>query len=405
MPETADPLAALSAKDLATRAAGARDLAATGTPEHLTTLVQRAVSDPSPGVRLGAAAAAADILSRWRLAPRAAEIPDAARAALWATIKATDPGVNAGIFQVCATLNVPDATSRILGAMRDPRVDVRLGACVGLLRLCASAAVNGDTGLEARVVALFDDPRVKPDTQAEIARVCSVVGYTSSLDAVRKLAENGLRLIATVAGEAQQRLEWPASFAGMWADLGVDAGGMDEGATPGAVIALTSAQPNGAQVMIRGTEAGVKKVPLTGAPRRLWLKRPGATEPTWALQIGAVTYWAAEDDEIITFGDNLLAAEAFSLFAQVEPFLPLNAATARLRGAAKLRAGDALGSLEYFAAAIEMKKAPADAWWYFADALHRLGRDEEARPHLEKFLAKAPKRAPFVIEAKKRLEA
>jgi hypothetical protein len=404
MSETADPLAALSAKDLATRAAGARDLAAKGTPEHLPTLLQRAVSDPSPGVRLGAAAAAADILSRWRLAPRAAEIPDDTRAALWASIKTTDPSVNPGIFQVCGTLNVPDATSRILGALRDPRGDVRLGACVGLWRLCASAAVNGDTDLEARVVALFDDPRVRPDTQGEIARVCSIVGYTSALDGTRRLAENGLRLIATVAAEAQQRLEWPAAYTGVWSDLGIDAGAIDEDAVPGAMVAITTAQADPRQGVIRATSEGVKKLPLPTPPRRLWMKRPGAVEATWAIQIGTVTYWAADPDEIVTFGDHLLAAEAFELFAKVEPFLPVSAATSRLRGAAKLRAGDAEGSLEYFVAALEMKKVPADTWWYYADALHRLGRNDEARPHLEKFLSKAGKRAPHVAEAKKRLE-
>ncbi len=398
MSETPDPIAALSAKDLATRAAAARDLSATGTPEHLPLLLQRAVSDPSPGVRLGTAAAAADILSRFRVGARAAEIPDETRTALWASIKATEPGVNPGIFQVCGSLGVPDATSRIFGAMRDPRADVRLGACVGLWRLCASAAVNGDAALEARVVALFDDSRVRSDTQAEIARVCSVVGYGTALDRVRSLAENGLRVVASVAAEAQQRLEWPGGLAGVWADLGLDAGAVDAAATPGAIIALT-----GSDVMVRATDEKVDKRPLTVAPRRLWMKRPGATEATWALQIDRVTYWAADADEIVTFGDRLVAAEAFDLFALVDPLLPASAGSARLRGAAKLRTGDYAGALEYLTAAVDMKKVPADTWWYLADTLHRLGRDDEARPNLEKFLAKASKRAAHVTEAKRRL--
>lgn len=398
MSETPDPVVALSAKDLASRAAAARDLGARGTPDHLAALLVRAVSDPSPGVRLATAAAAADILSRWRLAPRAADISEETRAALWASIKPTDPGVNPGIFQVCGTLGVPDATSRILGAMRDPRADVRLGACVGLWRLCTSAAVNGDAALEARVVALFDDPRVRPDTQAEIARVCSVVGYTTALDAVRRLAENGLRLIATVASEAQQRLEWAPALGGVWIDLGIDAGAVDEAATSGALVAIPDAE-----TLIRATGQSVEKLALAVPPRRLWAKRPGAAEATWALQIGTTTYWAAEEEEIVTFGDHLMAAEAFDAFALVEPLLPVTAATTRLRGAARLRAGDAEGSLEFFVAALEMKKIPADTWWFYADALHRLGRTDEARPHLEKFLSKAGKRAPHVAEARKRL--
>jgi len=400
MSETADPLAALSAKDLPTRAAAARDLAAAGTPEHLTPLLQRAVSDPSPGVRLGAAAAAADILSRWRLPPRAAEISVEARAALWEIVRVTDPGVNPGIFQVCGTLGVPDATARILGAMRDPRADVRQGACVGLWRLCASATANGDTALEARVVALFDDPRVRPDTLGEIARVCGVVGYTGALDAVRRLADNGLRTVATVAAEAQQRLEWPVALAGVWADLGIDGGGVDPAAQLGAIVGLT-----GSSVLVRATETAVKKMPVNVPPRRVWLKRPGATEATWAIQIGPVTYWAADADEIAVFGERLLgASESAELFALVDPLLPDTAASARLRGAARLRAGDLAGALEYLSAAVEMKKAPVDAWWFLAEALHQLGRDADARPHLERYVAKAPKRAPWVAEARRRLE-
>ena len=54
-------------------------------------------------------------------------------------------------------------------------------------------------------------------------------------------------------------------------------------------------------------------------------------------------------------------------------------------------------------AAIEAKRTPPDGWWYLAEALHRAGRDEEARPHLERYLARAGKRSPFVAEARARL--
>ncbi|MFN7144530.1 MAG: hypothetical protein ACK4YP_12200 [Myxococcota bacterium] len=288
MSETADPVAALTHKSIAQRAAGARDLALAGTPTHLPQLVQLAVDDPSPGVRLSAAAAAADILSRFRVGARAAGISPAERATLWEIVRRVDPGVNAGIFQVCATLGVPDAVTRILGAMRDPRVDVRQGACVGLWRLCASAAVNGDVALEARVVALLDDTRIKPDTQAEIARVCANVGYGSALGRVERIAETAARNIATVLAEAQERLAMPGGLAGIWADLGVDAGEVDPDATPGAIVALT-----GSDALVRAEESRVVKEPLVGAPRRLWIKRPGATEATWAVQVGETTFRSA----------------------------------------------------------------------------------------------------------------
>jgi hypothetical protein len=273
-----------------------------------------------------------------------------------------------------------------------------MGACVGLLRLCASAAVNGDADLEARVVALLDDPRIRVETHAEIARICASVGYASALERIRRLADEGARNVATIAGEAVQRLEWPGGLAGIWADLGLDVGALDTEARPGAIVALT-----GTDTIVIADEKKVTKEPVRVPPRRLWARRPGATETTAVVQIGRVSYWAAEPDEITTFGDRLLAADAFAHIALVDPLLPPTAATARLRGAARLRSGDASGALEQLLPAIEMKKVPADTWWYLADALHALGRDAEATPHLERFLSKAGKRAPFVGEARRRL--
>ncbi len=398
MPETEDPLVALTQKSLAQRAAGARDLGVAGTAEHLPALVKLAVDDPSPGVRLAAAAAAADILSRARLGPRADTLSTADRRARWAEIRVVDPGVNPGIFQVCGTLGVPEAVDRIVGAMRDPRVDVRQGACVGLWRLCASAAVNGDAELEARVVGLLSDTRIKPETHAEIARVASVVGFTSATEPVRRLAETSERQLAVVLADALQRLEWPASLAGVWVDLGLDGGEVNVDAKSGAIVALT-----GSDALVRADGSRVVKKKLDARVRRLWLKRPGAAEATWAIQLGPTTYWAAEADEVGELGDRIVAAEAFDTFALVDPLLPDTASAARVRGVVRLRAGDLPGALAYLSAASEMKKVPTDTWWFLADVLHALGRDEEARPHLEKYLSKAGKRAPWVAEAKKRL--
>ena len=74
--ETTEPLAALKSKAISDRAAGCRDLALTGTVEHLEILADLAASDKSPGVRLNAAAAAADILSRCRTGEARARLSD-----------------------------------------------------------------------------------------------------------------------------------------------------------------------------------------------------------------------------------------------------------------------------------------------------------------------------------------
>jgi hypothetical protein len=400
MPETPDPIAALAAKDIPTRAAGARDLGAAGEPAHVTRLLELAIKDPSPGVRLACAAAAADILARWRLPPRSAQIPASDRDAWFRVVTGADPGVNTGLFHVCAVLGLPAALGRIVVGLRDPRADVRTGAWGGLLRLCASAAVNGDAEVEGAVIGLFTDARIRPETRAEVARICSLVGYTSAASAARSLTDNPGKAIQTTATEAVQRLEFPPPVEGIWVDLGIDAGQSDPARDPVAYAALRDPS-----AVLWADEAGIREQDLrsVAAFRRLHMKRPGATEAGPALQIGLRTLFPADGDEIVAFGDRLLADGADDALRFVEPILPPTAASARLRGVIKLRAGDVPGAIEVLQIATEMKKVPVDTWWFLADALHRAGRDADAAPHLERYVAKAPKKAPFMAEARRRL--
>lgn len=397
MPETENPVQALSAKELPVRAAAARDLALLGGPEHLALLVDRAIHDISPGVRLSCAAAAADILSRHRLGARAEAVPAAQRAELLRQACACEPGVNPGLFAVLGTLDLPAGWRRILVGLRDPRADVRAGAVVGVHRALASAAHNGDAEAVAEVVAALGDPRVRVETRADLARVAATVGLVDALPAIRALAAVEQKGVAAAAAEAQARLENPPPADGFWVDLGLDALSVDPAAAPRAWAATVG------RSLIRATAAGAEVVPLAGPRRHLWLKRPGATEPDWALQVGAETWWRADADEMLALGDLLLAQARWDLLDRLDPILPHSAAGLRLRGAALLGRGAPADALLALSAATEMKKVPVDTWWFLADALHRLGRDGEARPHLERFVAKAPKRSPYMEEARRRL--
>ena len=74
--ETTDPIAALGSKSIADRAAGCRDLSTIGTVENISDLSVLAGGDKSPGVRLSAAAAVADILSRCRVGGARKQLDD-----------------------------------------------------------------------------------------------------------------------------------------------------------------------------------------------------------------------------------------------------------------------------------------------------------------------------------------
>ncbi len=392
MAETEDPVAALSAKQLPVRAAGARDLALSGTAEHLEQLLRVAIHDVSPGVRLGCAAAAADILTRYRLDP--GPVDAGTREAHLRLVASVDPGLNPGLFQVSGALGTPGGWRRIELGLRDPRFDVRTGAVVGLWRFCVSAAVNGDAAVEAAVVANLDDPRVPIETKAEVAKVCANLGFVSALTPVARLAASVGKGVAAVAAEAQRRLEAPPPRDGFWVDLGVDAG---------AVTAVPLVRETLATV--GDQRVGLRAERITGPRRALWIKRPGVAELGWALQLDRDTLYPATSDEMLAFGDRLLAANAWGSLAAIDPILPPGAASLRLRGAVQLHRGDLDSALAELLAAAELKKVPVDTWWLLGDVLTRMGRVADARPYLERYLAKAPKRGAFVERARALLES
>lgn len=387
MAETTDPVAALDAKDLPTRAAATRDLAMTGTLEHVDKLLAKAVGDPSQGVRLGAAAAAADILARRRL--DGLEEADATR---WlAAVVAVDPSRNIGLFQVCGVLDTPGALRRILVGVRDPRQDVRLGASVGLWRHCASGKVNGNKELQAQVENLVKDPKVKVETRVELARLCANLGYLGVRETAHELREGLTKTVAEIADEAIRKLDNPPSVEGIWVDYGIDGGATGTRLKVKRRIGVISKQD---AIDDRG-----KRGPLHGHVRTMWLTAPGEDTAAPALQYGKTTVFAADGDEVCALGDAL----SVELLRALDPVLPATAAGGRVRAARLLAEGDVAGAIDMLEAVLGMKKIPADAWWYYADALHRAGRDADAAPHLETYLKKAAKKAPFVEEAKRRL--
>lgn len=399
MPETQDPLVALEAKELATRAAGARDLAAAGSPAAIPRLLLAATKDPSPGVRLAAAGAAADILSRHRFSPRYEAIPVETRREWLRVIAGVDPVVNTGLFAVTGTLAIPEAFARVIIGLRDPRQDVRAGACVGLWRAVASAAVNGDHGVEAQVVATLADARIRIETRVEIARICADVGYTSAAEPARALPGQCVRHTHTLAEEIAARLEAPPSPVGVWVDLGLDVGEVDAKADGDDVCVILGI---GDAVYAYADGRVVREVPPS-ALRVLQARQRDKDNVGPVVQQGSRSWWPAAPDDVCTFGDRLLAAGRPDLVTLCEDALGTSAAGLRVRGVALLARGDTEGARLALQTAVAGKRVPADTWWWLAEALHRLGLDAEAQPHLERYLAKAGKRAPHADAARARL--
>ena len=399
MPETEDPIAALDAKDIPTRAAGARDLSLAGVPAAIPRLLAAAVSDKSPGVRLAAAAAVADILSRHRFLPRSEGISLEKRQEWFRLVAGLDPIHNTGLFAVCGTLATAEGFNRVMVGLRDPRQDVRAGACVGLWRAVASAAYNGDVATEARVVATLADARIRVETRVEIARICADVGYFSALDAARPLVEQCVRQNLALAASLIQRLEAPPSPLGLWVCTGLDVSAVDPKASRSDLLCVLGVS----DAVLAPDSGAVERLVPAGAFRVLHARAADREAVGLVVQVGERSYWPAGNEELCTFGDRLCAAGRHDLIDLCEGAFGVGAAGLRVRGASLLARGDAAGALLALEEAIEGKRVPADTWWFLADALSRVGRAGDAKPHLEQYVSKAAKRAPYVEEAKRRI--
>lgn len=404
--ETQDPIAALSSHRLPERAAAGRDLSKIGTPDLLPRLLGMAQNDPSPAVRLTMASAAADILSRYRVGPRAAALDGAARRRVLAVLRSLDPGVNPGLFPVLACLGLPEGLAPIKVGLRDPRSGVRVGAAVALLRLCMSSAAQGDRDLEREVVGLLSDARLPPDSVAEVGRVCAAVGYSSARPALSALALSGVHGEAVAAAlavlDAAEAPPW-----GVWVSDGRDAGEVNP--EPGPAPAPVVAGPHGVLSADDGAWTLREDVDPAGL-RRLFVRRPGETEPVPAVQSGGVTWYRASEAVVVEVIERALAPErrswdapgeagALDLLA-VENLLPvLGESGPELRASGLLlwragRLGDALATLE---AAVEAKRAPADTWYFLGCALRATGRVGAAPAAFETYLKRERRKAaPFL---------
>jgi hypothetical protein len=414
--ETKDPIASLQAKSIHDRCAAARDLSKIGALDVIPLLADRARDDRSPAVRLATAGAAADILSRFRLPPGRDALDGAQRTELLELFKGIDPGANAGLFPMLACLDLPLAFSRIATGLRDPRGGVRVGAAVGLMRLCISRARLGDAQLEADVIALLRDNRLRPDALAEVARVCAAGGYTSALLPLQRLDLGGAHgdFVDEMVDILQQASD---PLQGFWFSDGLDAGEIDPepDAGPAALVVVDDA------VFVHLPRVGWKSIEDLHAQglRRLHYRRAGAAEAGAAVQALGRTWYPPTDAEeamnelmvatvdlpSIEWGSAGSTTEAAGLVA--DTLLPsLGDTSVEYRTAAILLqlAGRPEESLVALEASAARKKCNPDTWLYLGDARQAKGDAAGATVAWENTVRKIRKKSHWArIRAQERL--
>ena len=406
--ETEDPIAALDDKSIAVRAAACRDLTKMGTIEHLPRLAQSAGSDKSPAVRLGTVAAASDILSRRRLDAPEQALSAEERRGILDLFKRVDPSTNPGVFSVFATLDISAGLSRVSIGLRDPRQEVRKGAGVGLMRLCISRARQGDAELEAKVVELLPDRRMRPDAVAEVARVCMAAGYLTALPVLERLDPGGVH--QDVVDEAIKQLTIAAERPeGLWVSDGRDAGEVRvEPANPPALLVVTS---EGA--WMRSVDGWTAVDLSAGGLRRMVYRRAGTQEAGPAVQGFGHTFHQADGEALPEVVDAFWPAESAAWPVGVSRSAGATALAthfgegpvqARARALVLADAGDFAGAAAELDEALGMKKAPADLRYLLGLARQAVGDVSGAAAAFEACIEKARrKKAWFVVAAKEKL--
>ena len=409
--------ATLQSSSVHDRVEAVRALAREGTAPDLEPLLTLALEDKSPSVRLTAAAAAGDILSRVRLPARRGAVTDGVRRAILDELKGIDPILNPSIFQVYATLEIPEAVGRTLLGLRDPRVDVRSGALVGLERLCVSSTAHGSEFVERRVVQSLNDARIPISTKVDVAMLAARVGFRSvepALDELEGLVDGTLYERIELAREWHALSGQSAGIHGLWVANGLDAGEVGEPAEEPTWLLLREGvaaygirPQTGAWAWKNGgftcSLAGAKR----GTPIRRMVCSSGLDEFRLVLQIGDRTFRQVEEDEMPALLESLEDGAGGALASVYCDGMAEELGEEKperfVYGCFLLWAGRADEAFDVLGASAG-RGVPKEVWWVQSRAARLAGRTKDEKAVLAHYLKRAAKKAPRREVAQARLD-
>ncbi len=391
--ETDDPRAALASPDVATQTAAARDLARMGELADLQALLERVRTSKSPSVRLYAAAAAAEILARHRGLYGHPTWADADREGILRDIAAVDPGATPSILLCYAPFSTPEVLRRLGRMLRDPRQAVRAGVTTALRRMALSGASMDDDALPAFVGALLEQRRLAPDARVDLVRLVGEAGWHR----LRPVIEAQSRTPGPVQDAAHLALdrlamrERPEAWEGIWVDEERDVLQLAE-PRDGPWLVLGDVQPTDGELTIDGARA-----------RRIWAPRLGEEGSFEALQHRGRTYWRLAGDRLVGFIEE--RQHSLADHADAVPWMLAqldergNAAATRSAILLCVRTGRFEEALQRLERPLSTRRPRNDLHFLHGLAALGLGRREEGRAALARYLKKARKKEAWRTEA------
>ncbi len=396
MLETADPRAALDDPDVAVRAAAARDLARIGDLGDVALLLDRAILDRSPSVRLYTAAATAAVLRRARRSgPLKRSVADQVLDAL----RRFDPQGNPSVLLAIGAVG-PAVRGRLGRLLKDPHSDVRRAAVAALRAEALSPLSIGDKGLE-KDLAKWASGSLPMEAKLDLGRLLGEAGHPDGealllqLSAVVRDAEG-------VLGEARRRIAARrdrGAYGGVWRrqEPEVLSPPDDEADVPWVGLTAEEWFAEGSRTPLKWRNDGIPVGP-EGPARLLFVGTPGQ-ETHAALQTAEATRFACVARPLAAWvercidelrGVEPLCRTLVTRLGEGDAPVP-----PKVRTLLRWRGGDGAGAGEELDAALSGKKPKPELYWWRANVALSEGDLDLAREHLERYLAKAPKKDRF----------
>ncbi len=402
MPSDDNPRDALTSKDVALRAAAVRAVGATGSWADVATLMELAMGDKSPSVRLYAAASAASVVFRVR---GGKGLPRGGESQVLDVLRAFNPQHNPALLMVVGALGTDKARTRLGRLLRDPHSDVRLAAAAAVRRGAQSALAIGDAKLEAEALGWLQSGKLPPDAVLELVRLAGEVGWSSWASALRQVMGGG-GAVAEAAQEAQQRLaarSTPGAWEGLWLDAGGDVA--DEAARGGEgwLLLADGVAHDGEVPHAVVADGSTAEVEGLGKGRLLWARPVKAEADMAVLQTEQGTFVRSEGKALAKVVEERIAAlgaypPGCSVLArsleEVEGVI-----APRARALALWKAGQGEAAAEALDKLLAAKKPKADLFWHRANVALSLGCLDDAREHAQRYLDKAAKKGPHRTDA------
>lgn len=404
MRETDDPRVALHGKSLPKAAAAARDLGRMGTWDDVPGLLDVANTHRRTGLRLAAAAAAADILHRYRTGA-AGTLPPGARDTILDWSKRTDPGYNPSALMVLAAFPESAVIDRLGRLMRDPRADVRAGAGVAIRRMALSHTDLSGGPLRRAVGAWLTHRKTPADSLTELVRLVGDLGWSEHRQAALDAAGTSAPVteaVETASARLTSRAE-AASWDGLWVSDGLDVFEQDEADRSSSWLLVgegTASLDGKKPVPAKLTDEGLS-VKKLGTLRMVWAPRLTDPESVPVLQ-GAGRSWYAVTDPAAVLAwleqthPDLSAEQAPANAGLLRAFDDAEGAAAdRGRAIARLVVGDVDGALAALASLTTGKRPRADLYYWLGRAHQAAGSPADARDAYAHYLERAGKKAVF----------